>query len=162
MQVSHAIGMNAIFPYLHSNDGDVFNASADGETKSFDINSYWYPEKKDAQSLDGWTVECSDSWVKAIKTIDDAAMKAGVDITADALPAGMTGRTATVTIKALGCEETITVVQGEASGINGVTSDALQRANGAYTISGQRINSANAKNGLFIVKKGNKYVKVLK
>lgn len=162
MQVSHAIGMNAIFPYLHSNDGDVFNASADGETKSFDINSYWYPEKKDAQSLDGWTVECSDSWVKATKTIDNVAKKGGIDITTEALPAGMTGRTATVTIKALGCEETITVVQGEASGINGINSDVLQRANGAYTISGQRINSANAKNGLFIVKKGNKFVKVLK
>lgn len=162
MKVSHAIGMNAIFPYLHSNDGDVFNASVDGEKKSFDIDSYWYPEKKGAQSLDGWTIECSDSWVKAVSTLDADAQKAGVDITAEALPAGMTGRTATVTIKALGCEETITVVQGDATAINGINSNVLSRSNGAYTISGQRINSADAKNGLFIVKKGNKYVKVLK
>lgn len=162
MQVSHAMGLNAIFPYLHSNDGDVFNVSVDGEKKSFDIDSYWYPEKKDAQSLDGWTIECSDSWVKATSTIDLDAQKAGVDITAEALPAGMAGRTATVTIKALGCEETITVVQGDATAINGINSNVLSRSNGAYTISGQRINSADAKNGLFIVKKGNKFVKVLK
>lgn len=162
MEVSHAIGMNAIFPYLHSNDGDVFNASVDGDKKSFDIDSYWYPEKENEQALDGWTIECSDSWVKATSTIDKEAQKAGVDITAEALPAGMAGRSATVTIKALGCEETITVVQGDASAINGVTGGAISRTNGAYTISGQRVNSKNATNGLFIIKKGNKYVKVLK
>lgn len=162
MQVSHAIGMNAIFPYLHSNDGDVFDASVNGETKAFDIESYWYPEKKDAQSLDGWDIQCPESWIKVEKTLDVDAQKAGIVITADPLPAGVDGRATRVTIKATGCEETITVIQGNATGINSTISNVLSRTNGAFTISGQRVNSKNAKSGLFIVKKGNKYVKEIR
>lgn len=163
MEVSHCIGMNAIFPYLHSNDGDIFDASKTGETKSFDIDSYWYPEKLDAgDQLNGWTVTCSDSWVKAKVTLDKTAQKAGIDITADAIPSGIAGRKATVTIKALGCEETITVTQGEVSGIEGVTVNGFTTAAGTYNISGQRISNNKAKNGIFIENRGGKFVKVLK
>lgn len=113
MEISHCIGMNAVFPYMHSNDGDEFKPSVEGEKKSFDISSYWYPEKLDEQDqLNGWTIECSDSWVKADKTIDMEAQKASVNITASPMPAGLLGRVATVTVKGYACETTITVTQG--------------------------------------------------
>lgn len=163
MEVSHCIGMNAIFPYLHSNDGDIFEVATAGGSKSFDIDSYWYPEKLEAgDELNGWTITCSDSWVKAETTIDKTAQKAGLNITADALPSGVEGRKATVTVKALGCEETITVTQGVVSGIAGVTVNGFTTAAGTYNLSGQRISSNKAKNGLFIENRGGKFVKVLK
>lgn len=163
MEVSHCIGMNAIFPYLKSNDGDVFEVSVAGGKKSFDLNSYWYPEKLDANDvLNGWTIECSDAWVKVTPTLDKEAQKAGVDIDVEELPAGVNSRTATVTIKALACEETITIVQGNANGIDGVMVDGFTTAKGTYNLSGQRINRNNAKNGLFIENRGGKFVKVLK
>lgn len=163
MEISHCIGMNAIFPYLHSNDGDVFTAAEAGETKSFDIDSYWYPKKLEAtDNTNGWTIECAESWLTVTPTLDTNAQKAGVDITVQALPAGVPGRTATVTIKALGCEETITVNQGDITAIEGVTMNGFTSAKGTYNISGQRINSKNAKGGLFIENRGGKFVKVVK
>lgn len=163
MEVSHCLGMNAVFPYLHSNDGDVFEALNEGGKKSFDIDSYWYPKKQnDADQLNGWTIECSDSWIKVEQTIDDAAMKAGIDITAEALPTDVEGRVATVIIKGLGCQEVITVKQGNTAGINGITLDGFTTACGTYSIAGQRVNRNNAKGGIFIENRGGKFVKVVK
>ena len=163
MLISHCIGMNAIFPYIHSNNGDVFEALAVGEKRSFDIDSYWYPKKLDANDqLNGWTIECSEPWVKVEPTLNDAEKKAGVDITVEQLPSDIKGRKAEVTIKGLGCEETITVVQGEASGIEGITVDGVTASKGTYSIAGQRINRNNAKNGLYIENRGGKFVKVIK
>lgn len=163
MEVSHCIGMNAIFPYLKANDGDVFTAPSEGGQKTIDINSYWYPEKLDANDqLNGWTVESSESWVKTSVTIDKDAQKAGISITADPLPADVEGRMAKITIKALACEETITVVQGNAAGIEGVTLDGFTAAKGVYSLSGQRVNKNNAKNGIFIENRGGKFIKVIR
>lgn len=161
MNISHCLGMNATFPYLHSNDGDVFVANIAGESKAFDIDSFWYPEKKDESSLDGWTIKCSDSWITASYTIDEEEQKAYLNITAEALPQGVDGRTATVIIEATGCEETITVTQGNTSGIAGVTVNGFTAAKGTYSISGQRVNSNMAKHGLFIENRGGKFVKVV-
>lgn len=163
MEVSHCIGMNAVFPYLHSNDGDVFQAANEGETKAFDIDSYWYPEKVNEQDvLNGWTIEVSEPWVKVEKSIDIEAQKAGVKVTAEALPEGTEGRSAIITIKSLACEETITVVQGNTTAIGNLTINAANAASGIYSISGQRVNAANAKNGIFIEKRNGRFVKVIK
>lgn len=163
MEVSHCIGMNAVFPYMRSNDGDTFQASVEGETKSFDITSYWYPTKIDEEDMfNGWTIESSDSWVKVEQTLDEEAQKAGVKITAEALPSNLDGRVATVTIKALACETTIIVTQGNTAAISNQTISNGNIKNGTFNISGQRINAANAKNGLFIEKRNGRYVKVIK
>lgn len=163
MEISHCIGMNAIFPYMHSNNGDVFEALVSGEKKSFDIDSFWYPKKLDDNDvLNGWTIECSEPWIKVEPTLNDAAHKAGVDITVEQMPSDIKGRKAEVTIKGLGCEETITIVQGEVSGIEGITIDGVTSSKGTYNMSGQRINRNNAKNGLYIENRGGKFVKVIK
>lgn len=163
MQVSHCIGMNAVFPYLHSNDGDIFAANEAGETKTFDIDSYWYPVKKDETDvMNGWTIECSAPWVSATHSIDDANQTAALIITAQAMPQDMKGRSATVTLKAAGCQEVITVAQGEVTAINSTEMNMATSDGGTYCISGQRINSANAKGGIFIEKRNGKYIKVIK
>lgn len=163
MEVSHCLGLNAVFPYLHSNDGDVFEALTVGETKTFDIDSYSHPEKQDASDVvNGWTIECSEPWISANVSIDNAAQKAGVNITVEAMPSAVTGRVGKVTIKALGCEEVITVTQGEVSGIAGVTVDGFSTSAGTYNLAGQRMNSNSTKSGLYIVNRGGKFVKVLK
>lgn len=163
MMVSHCIGMNAVFPYLHSTDGDTFEASALGETKTFNIDSYWSPLKdEDAAAPEGWTVECSDSWVKTEVVVDKAEHKSGIIITAEAMPSDVEGRVAAVTIKALGCEETIVVYQGDTSGIEGITVDAAKATNYTYNVAGQRMNGNANKRGLYIENRGGKYVKVIK
>lgn len=160
MMISHCLGMNAVFPYLKSKDGDVMEANVAGDTKTFDIDSYWYPEKTDEGDLmNGWTIECSDSWVSTQVEIDQEGHRSLLKVTAEALPSGVDGRTATVTIKATGCEEVITIKQGETSGIQGVTIDGFTTATGTYNIAGQRVNSNNAKNGIFIQNRGGKLVK---
>lgn len=157
MMVSHCIGMNAVFPYVQSLDGDVFAAANEGETKSFAIDSYWDPNKD-------WKIETSGSWISAEPVVDQNAQTVSLSISAEALPAEMEGRYGTVTITALGCKEVITVLQGsEIAGIEGIVLDEkFNTMDGTYTLSGQRINTADAKHGIFLVKKNGKFVKVLK
>lgn len=152
MCVSHCIGMNAVFPYLHAMEGDVFAAAAAGDAKTFTIDSYWAPTDL--------TVESAD-WAKAEMIVDEAAQTISLKVVAEALPASMGGRSAEVKIKGLGCEQVITVLQGsEVTGINGLQHDAAN-LNGTFNLSGQRVDGANAR-GLFLVKKNGRYVKVAK
>ena len=154
MMVSHCIGLNAVFPYLHSLDGDVFAVADAGAEKTFAIDSYWEPKD--------WTVECSEGWIKTSVETDEANQTAALRVVADALPNGTEGRKGTIKISALGCEQVITVVQGTAvTGINGVAAGFVDKE-GTFTLNGQRVNSANAKNGIFIQKRNGKFEKVLK
>lgn len=157
MNVSMCISMNAVFPYLNAEEGDIFAANSNGETKSFTIDSYWNPQKD-------WTISTSDSWIKAESVIDEVAQTVSLKITADALPSDKDGRFGTVKISALGCEQLITVLQGsEVTGIEGVANAKnFNDIDGTYTLAGQRINSSDAKNGIFLVKKNGKFVKVIK
>ncbi len=153
MNVSHCMGMNAVFPYVNSVEGDVFTVADAGEAKSFNIESYWEP--KDL------TISASDSWIKAETIVNEVEHTLAVKITADALDSGVKGRSGTVKIEGLGCSQTILVLQGEeVTGIKSVAS--TDNIDGTFTLSGQRINSADAKNGIFLVKKNGKFVKVLK
>lgn len=163
MAVSHCIGMNAVFPFLKSVDGDEFHALESGEKRFFEMNTYWAPKKNDDKDLlNGWEIECSDSWITAEIIISDTENRAGVEITANALPDGMEGRVGTVKVKGVGCEETITVSQGNVSAIDNVVVSNNVIANRVYNIAGQTINSVNAKHGLFIENREGKFVKVLK
>lgn len=159
---SFCMAMNAVFPFLKSTDGDVFTVANEGGEQSFNVDTYWNPNGAGEGAVDaGWKITCSDSWFKAVSIVDEANMTVSVKITADALPASVEGRTGTVKITALGCEETITVTQG-ATGINSISANNFSNLNGTYTLSGQRINSADAKHGIFLEKKNGKFVKVMK
>lgn len=164
MATSFCMGMNAIFPYIHSNDGDIYEVPQEGGSKSFDLNTYWNPNGNGADSVDpDWNVTCSESWFNAETIVDETAMTVNIKITVDKMPSTLDGRDGTVTISALGCEETITVLQGAAAtNIKNVATNNDLNNEGTYTISGQRINSANAIKGMYIVKKDGKFVKVLK
>lgn len=74
---------------------------------------------------------------------------------AEALPAGVEGRTATVTFMQEGARLTVTVNQGETSGIS-VTKTDVKSANGQmYNLAGQRVN--NGFKGL-VIKNGRKFM----
>lgn len=155
---SFCMGMNAIFPYVHSNDGNVFVADKAGETKSFDFNSYWDPDGETETTIDPkWNVVCSDNWFTVDTEVDRTAKKVSLKISAQALPEGVSGRNGTVTITALGCKETMTVLQGDAAtGIDNVVDCASENAE-TYSISGQRVNPINLKKGIYI-KNGKKFI----
>lgn len=155
MTVSHCIGMNAVFPYLHSMDGDVFLAPAEGGNEEYRVDSYWAPKD--------WTVSCSDKWFRATTEVDDATQTVKVKVEADALPAGLTGRNGEIRLEALGCSQVISVLQGDAqTAISGIAENRNVSMDGTYLLSGQRVNEASAKRGMYIVKKNGKYVKVVK
>lgn len=157
MLVSHCMGMNAVFPYLHSNDGNLFEASTAGETKNFDIDTFWYPKKQDEKDvLNGWTIDSPASWISTEIIIDDQQQKAFLKITAQALPAGEKGRYAEVKILAAGCEEVIAVAQGDITSVETLqTADkALQHTE--YTLDGRVADKGykgvTVKNGKKIIK----------
>lgn len=156
MEVSHCIGMNAVFPYLHSNDGNLFEASVAGETKSFDIDSFWYPTKKDESDINGWTIECAESWISTEVNIDDEQHKASLKIVAQPLPAGEKGRYAEVSLKALGCEEIIIVTQGDVTAVEGVEAVTGAESKLEYTLGGavarKGYKGVTVKNGKKILK----------
>lgn len=165
MKASFCMAMNARFPYIGSNDGDIFAAPDNGGEKSFDLNTYWNPNGGGEGAVNPeWKVTCSDSWFKAQTIVDEKEQTVNIRVTADALPTGTEGRYGTVKVTALGCEYTFTVLQGsEVTGIEGITSDkAFNNLDGVYTLSGQRINAADATKGIFLVKKDGKFVKILK
>lgn len=165
MQMSFCMGMNATFPYIHSNSGDVFVVANDGDEKSFDLDTYWNPNGAGEGAFDPqWKVTCSEKWVNAKTVVDEENRKVSLVVEADMLPSNVDGRYATVTVEALACKETITVLQGSAiTGIDGIANDdRFSNIDGTYTISGQRVNSADARHGLFIEKKNGKFVKVMK
>ncbi len=154
MFVSHCIGLNAVFPYVHSLDGSVFAVADAGEEKTFQIDSYWNPSE--------WELTCSDTWFKAEAVVDETAQTVSVKVKADALPAALSGRRGQVKIVALGCEQVIEVVQGDAiTSIDGIMAGSSVMT-GIYNLNGQLLNSAGAKRGLYLEKKNGKFVKVLK
>lgn len=151
MDVSHCIGLNAVFPFLHSNDGDVFTVADGGESKEFAFSTYWSPSD--------WSITCSDNWFTAEPVVDELAQTVSVRISADALPSSVSGRNGTVTVSALGCEQTILVLQGEdVNGIQPLRDDSSEAI--VYNLQGQRVNESA--NGLLLVKQGGRTLKIWK
>lgn len=117
MMISHCLGMNAVFPYLKSLDGNLFESKVTESTKTFEISSYWHPEKNvGTDAMNGWTIECSDSWVKTELEVNGMNGNPVLKVTTEALPSDINSRMATVTITAMGCEEVINVSQSKDSG----------------------------------------------
>lgn len=153
MEVSMCIGLNAIYPYLVCQDGEAFCANNNGDSKEFAIDTYWSPEE--------WTITCDNVWFTAEPIMDATSQKASLRITVDELPDDVEGRNGTVTINALGCEETILVLQGsDADGIIIVPENSTEDV--LFTLSGQPIDAENAHGGVFIAKKNGKFIKIVR
>lgn len=155
---SFCMGMNAIFPYLHSNTGNAFAVTKGGESKDFDIDTYWNPNGAGEGATDPqWNVACSDNWFTATTDVNLTEKKVTLKINAQALPEGMSGRRGTVTITALGCKEVINVLQGDnITGVENIVSDDNEDYN-TYSLSGQLMNPTNLSKGIYI-KNGKKFI----
>lgn len=102
-ETSFLMVMNTVFPYLYSTDGNEFVAKTEGETKTFNIDSYFNP--------DDWRIKTPE-WVKCETILDEAEGKSSIKITADALPSVMPGREGEVVITSACNTMVINVSQG--------------------------------------------------
>ena len=154
--------MDATFTWFHSEDNE-FPAPVSGGEKSFTVESYY--------ASSAWTVEGdavvgnSDNawidWAAEDVLIEEAGQQyytgeTTLVLTADPLPAGVTGRSAEVTVSIPGASKTFYVQQGEA-GVEAVETSAnrVSVVNGnfeveaatatavdVYNVAGQKVASA--------------------
>ncbi len=157
----------------------------DVEFYSTHASDEWTVADKDGNDLPSWlTYTLSDSTAN-----DEYTGHSHMVLTAEALPAGVTGRAATVRVSYPGAEQFVYVTQGNVSGVNQVaTSNVVVRVeNGdfvinatagaqaeVYNVAGQLVREAtlsegsnvvdgqSLSNGVYLVKVGNKTVKVVK
>lgn len=157
----------------------------DVEFYSTHASDEWTVADKDGNDLPSWlTYTLSDSTAN-----DEYTGHSHMVLTAEALPAGVTGRAATVKVSYPGAEQFVYVTQGNVSGVNQVaTSNVVVRVeNGdfvvnatagaqakVYNVAGQLVREAtlsegsnvidgqSLSNGVYLVKIGNKTVKVVK
>lgn len=157
----------------------------DVEFYSTHASDEWTVADKDGNDLPSWlTYTLSDSTAN-----DEYTGHSHMVLTAEALPAGVTGRAATVKVSYPGAEQFVYVTQGNVSGVNQVaTSNVVVRVeNGdfvinatagaqakVYNVAGQLVREAtlsegsnvvdgqSLSNGVYLVKVGNKTVKVVK
>lgn len=157
----------------------------DVEFYSTHASDEWTVADKDGNELPSWlTYTLSDSTAN-----DEYTGHSHMVLTAEALPAGVTGRAATVKVSYPGAEQFVYVTQGNVSGVNQVaTSNVVVRVeNGdfvinatagaqakVYNVAGQLVREAtlsegsnvvdgqSLSNGVYLVKVGNKTVKVVK
>lgn len=97
--------------------------------------------------------EVSDDWISYEVAYSEADELSYVAVSADALPAGEVGRTGTIKFTGYGCDFTITVNQGEVSGINSVAAAANGNVE-FFDLQGRKLGAAPA-NGLYIERNGN-------
>jgi hypothetical protein len=97
--------MNATYPFLFTNDGDVtFSAPGEGGTKSFDITSLYHP-------ADFWTENLPD-WVNLGYRIDENTWDIKLDFTVAPLPSEIEGRSVNLKLRAPGSELIFKISQG--------------------------------------------------
>lgn len=96
--------------------------------------------------------EVSDDWISYEVAYSEADELSYVAVSADALPAGEVGRTGTIKFTGYGCDFTITVNQGEVSGINSVAAAANGNVE-FFDLQGRKLSAAPA-NGLYIERNG--------
>ena len=166
MKVSFFMGMNAIFPYVYSTEGNVYEAPTAGGIKSFDMDTYMAPTT--------WEISTDADWFTAVSNIDYNTSTCSLQITADAMPSGVTGRSGYVTVKSFGCETKILVLQGDA--VTGIESTEV--SNGPTVASvfgmggqlvkqtvlpvGASVESIDLPRGTYLVRTPNKTIKIVK
>lgn len=153
-----SIFMNIMYTWMNCDD---FNYAApnEGGSHTFTVDSFYYPaawtiaEAEDGTLPDWVTYELSED-----KTTGLSMMK----VTAAALPAGVAGRTATLTVSIPGTTKVFKVIQGNGSvagvevspitvSVAGGNFDISYPANitsvNIYNVSGQLVESANLEGG---------------
>ncbi|MDR0505810.1 MAG: T9SS type A sorting domain-containing protein [Dysgonamonadaceae bacterium] len=111
---SFLFDMDAIFPFLvalndQPNPGH-YAAPDNGGTKEFQISSYWQLE-------DGgcWLKEELPEWISIGEPVYNAvSSNYTLSVSVAALPVGVTGRNASITLQSWGCEMTLEIKQGDA------------------------------------------------
>ena len=105
-----------------------------------------------------WEIDWEDEWLDvAIDTSYYAQYGAGiVYVTAEALPSGVSGRTATVEVNADGNVQVLTIVQGESSqGVENTKVNAVFE-NKSYDLLGREIKDEKLFKGSVIIRNGKK------
>ena len=182
------------FWYVNTNTGEPIGKNVefaanggknDVEFFSTHASDEWTVADKDGNDLPSWlTYTLSDSTAN-----DEYTGHSHMVLTAEALPAGVTGRAATVRVSYPGAEQFVYVTQGNVSGVNQVAASnvVVRVENGdfvvnatagaqakVYNVAGQLVREAtlsegsnvidgqSLSNGVYLVKIGNKTVKVVK
>ena len=111
---------------------------------------------------DNYTIEGVPSWITVEEIVVPSNAEEGfnsyiIPMTAEALPAGTTGRSATIrVVSAKGADSgEITICQGEVTGINVTTKTVKTAETPAFNLAGQRVDK-NYKG--IVVKNGNKFI----
>ena len=155
--------LNATYGWLHTDDNTTMTIPAEGGQASIKV-SPMFNNSDDAETKTRlWvddTIEGNEipEWLTfgfANENYTDTESSFDLVAQAEALPAGVEGRTATVTFMQEGARLTVTVNQGETSGIS-VTKTDVKSGNGQmYNLAGQRVN--NGFKGL-VIKNGRKFM----
>lgn len=154
-----AISFDAYFPTL-ANDTTEYTMNADiagGATYyGNDPEDNWIMFWSNVNPED-WSLDTEADWLSF--GMDDSYYETYravfIQIEAEELPEGVTGRTATVEFNADGAVQTFTIIQGEGQGIQTVKNDRFD--NKSYDVLGREIKDVNFKG--VVIRNGEKYLK---
>lgn len=142
------MGFSLQYSYLF-NDGShpelSFDAPAAGGSKDFVFTPLidLYEAKVTISNNEDWLFVYPDAELQA-----DGTQKLIVEV--DALPSGVNGRAAVVTVEIKGAVQTITVTQGDTSGIDSVNGDAAEVVSSQiFDLQGRQLNVV-PESGLYI------------
>lgn len=116
MCVSMYIHFNAVYSYLYPTEGkNEVVVPNEGGTVNVACETYFSPEN--------WYLYPEADWIKVDKSFNETDFTSSLNITADPLPEGVSGRHGVVRVVSMGTEMYITVLQGDATvGIGSVES----------------------------------------
>lgn len=116
MCVSMYINLNTVYSYLYPTDGKTeVSVPNEGGTVNVACETYFSP--------DNWNLYPEADWIKVDKSLNETDFTSSLNITAEPLPAGVSGRSGVVRVVSMGTEMYITVLQGDATvGIESVES----------------------------------------
>ncbi|MDR0732671.1 MAG: choice-of-anchor J domain-containing protein [Dysgonamonadaceae bacterium] len=118
LYTSFLFDMNVTYPFLRSNNGVYqYAAPNEGGNVDFDIHSFWHPDLWEYTYPDNWTFtgDVPSDWVTIGEYIGDPeASIATLPVSVSALPDGISGRSADITIQSPGCSLILQFKQGDA------------------------------------------------
>lgn len=150
----------AMYGWLHTTDSKDIVLPTEGGSAQIHVEPYSYARDAEGNPTTAlWLADESDQpeWLQIaisneVFTQEEISFDLGFQ--ADALPAGITGRTANLIFEQWGARLAVTVSQGDATGVS-VTVKKLDSKSAAYNLAGQRVNK-NYK-GL-VIKDGRKFM----
>jgi hypothetical protein len=108
-RTSMLFNLGITYSYLHA-DENTFVAPTVGGSKTFNVSSYFLPE-------DWWMDVALPTWLTSSQNVDAVTGAITYTLTAEALPAYLVGRGASITISTVGADMTFNVSQGEYTSI---------------------------------------------